>query len=121
MSSTAQLYAPAPDERRLFRRLGAGFAARASHAAEREQKVTVQDISAGGFRMSGCRNLATEMEVSVELAPLPRLPARVVWVVGHSAGCEFIRPLGARQLAAVIAENRSEAPRPTGFGRKGIG
>lgn len=125
MQIESKIYADIPVERRMLDRVATKFRTRAARDARAPglvQTVTVLDISTGGFRLDGWRGLETGMEIAIELPPLHRIKARVIWIVGRSAGCEFRSRLTESELARILDANAPEPSheRPV-FGRKGLG
>lgn len=127
MQIESKIYADIPVERRLFERVKTNFRTRAGRPERKgddpalAQTVTVVDISAGGFKLDNWRGLETGMALTIELPPLHRVKAKVVWIVGRSAGCEFPDSLTETELARVLAANAPEpgTQRPV-FGKKGV-
>lgn len=124
MQIESKIYADIAVERRMFERVRTKFSARAGRdprAPGLAQTILIEDISPGGFKLTGWRGLETGMDIIVELPPLHRVKAQVIWIVGRSAGCEFPDRLTEAELAKVLAANAPEAsaPRPV-FGKKGV-
>ena len=66
--------------------------------------VTVQilDLSTHGFRASTHLQLHPGTDVWLKLPGLEALHARIAWMEGPMAGCEFVRPLHPAVLDMVV-------------------
>ena len=120
MLIASKLYTEKPAERRTFRRVAADISARLGGKANWPQNVTVRNVSKGGFMVEDWAGLQNGQTVDIEMPPLARMKATVVWTVGKQAGCEFWEPLNERQFD-VILDAHAPAVVHEGpvFGRKG--
>jgi hypothetical protein len=120
MLIASKLYAEKPAERRVFGRVAADIRARLGGKNNGPQSVVVRNVSKGGFMVEDWIGLETGQRVDIEMPPLARMRATVVWTVGKQAGCEFWEPLNERQFDVVLDAHAPpvvhEAPV---FGRKG--
>jgi hypothetical protein len=92
---------PGMEGRRAERKdvvVGAGLRQRGAHA------VTIQiiDLSTDGFRAATHLDLFAGSDVWLKLPGLESLHAQVVWMRGHTVGCQFVRPLHPAVLDMVV-------------------
>jgi hypothetical protein len=64
---------------------------------------TVMDITTQGFLLVSNAALEAEMVFRVKLPGLDPLRAKVIWIEGERAGCEFLPPIHPALLDAAIA------------------
>lgn len=69
--------------------------------------VRILDLSTHGFRIDTHLTMQVGTQIWLRLPGLESVPAHVVWVHGHSAGCAFDRPLHPAVLAMIV--QRSQA------------
>ncbi len=70
-------------------------------------KVRCRDISTSGCRIEGGVGLAPDSEIWVKITGLTPLKARVVWVQGPEAGCEFAEPLHPQEIEQLLIPYRT--------------
>ncbi len=64
--------------------------------------VIIEDLSCSGFRIAGGEALAAGEEIMVGLAGVGTRKATVIWSENDRTGCQFLRPISARELGATI-------------------
>ena len=119
MRIASRLFTSEAADRRMFGRVASNIRARMGRA-EQAQEVTVTELSRGGFRVEGGKNLEGGMDIAIDLPGLGLRPARVVWTVGRQAGCEFTLPIEDRQIEELLARHAPDPATPArpSFGRK---
>lgn len=109
MSITAQLLTRADDtvERRLSSRtpvaVQAGFRKSGLDAA----KAEVSNLSRTGCKVDSAINLREKMQVWIKFPGLQAMPAKVVWVNGFEAGCEFSSPFYEPVLENFLSRHKT--------------
>jgi hypothetical protein len=67
------------------------------------RRVTVSDLSTGGFRITLDDPLEPETPVALQLDGFAPTDGLVVWRAGDQLGCKFVRPLHPALVDAAIA------------------
>jgi len=70
-------------------------------------RVRCRNISTGGCRIEGAGGLAEDAEIWIKITGLTPLKARVAWVRGEDAGCEFSEPLHPRVIEQLLIPYRT--------------
>lgn len=83
-------------------RLAGGIRRRGEHRARAE----ILDLSTHGFRIEASIAMARDMQVWLTIPGFEPKAARVVWVEGSFAGCEFETPFHPSVLERIVALNR---------------
>ncbi len=93
-----------PDTRRAPRTeiaLRAGF----RKSGYETSKADILDISSTGFRIDSSMALGAGSDVWLKLPGFEPKHARVVWVDGYKAGCEFVSPFYDAVFDNFLREN----------------
>ncbi|MEE1876763.1 helix-turn-helix domain-containing protein [Altererythrobacter litoralis] len=96
------------DRRHLYLEANGGL------ASGEQANVAIHNISEGGMLIETALELASGVELTVELPHEGAAAAQVVWTSGSLFGCRFLRPIGAAALSAV--QLKADAPLPPLFG-----
>ena len=118
MAFSAKLQSNEQEEHRLFDRLRATVHARLGHSKSGMEMVRTKDISRGGCQIYGWSKIRTGQSINITIESLETKTAKVVWVVGRIAGCEFRTPLSDDDVSAVMTPYISDKLRQPVFGRK---
>lgn len=72
--------------------------------------IEIVDASAAGLRARTALPLATGTLLKLTLPGSAERHARVAWVDGDIFGCEFMKPLGAKELRDLVDASANAAP-----------
>lgn len=98
--ATAEPAAPASPRKaeRQHCQIGAGLRQRGASGVS----VQIMDLSTHGFRAATHLDLQKGSDVWLKLPGLEALHARVKWMDGYLAGCEFVKPLHPAVLQMMV-------------------
>lgn len=88
-------------ERRLSEREDLSVWARAHYFERRPLTLTIMNVSESGFQIELSEYLEIGSTIFVQLHGLQLLAAKIVWIDGNIAGCEFHIPLTAKELEQI--------------------
>jgi hypothetical protein len=71
--------------------------------------VEVIDLSPTGLKTESHLRLSPDTYIWLKLPGLEGWQARIAWVNGHEAGCEFIRPLHPAVFDRVVAARNARS------------
>jgi len=97
--------APADDARGASRRV-VDFGAFVRESEAVALRVQVKDISTDGCGLWAAEGLKPKSEIWLKISGLAPIKARVVWVSGGEAGCEFSSPLHAATVEQLLEPTR---------------
>lgn len=81
------------DERRNGKRRDLELSARAHSFEKRPSRVHVSNLSRRGCQLDASIHTKIDGLIYLDFASLPLIGAKVVWMDGYYAGCEFVAPL----------------------------
>ncbi len=70
------------------------------------QQVRLEDLSPGGFRITGLLNPSTATPVSIRIPGMQLLSAQIRWQAGTLVGCEFVQPLHVAVFDHLVRQAR---------------
>jgi hypothetical protein len=98
------------EQRQSARRL-VNFAAALREEGAKSTQARVTDLSEGGCRLRCDEPVEAGSEIWVKLPGLEAKRARLVWVEGENAGCEFETPLYQSEIDALATTKRRADPK----------
>lgn len=114
MSLHAEIVVTARDEMRGAARRIVNFAAFVRESGVVATRLRVQDLSTEGCRLFGPADLSPGAEIWLRISGLAPSRARVAWVRGAEAGCEFASPLHRATVEQLMAPGRRLVKRAFG-------
>jgi hypothetical protein len=89
-------------EKRLFTRHSTNIRATIQYPS-RVTRVTVSDLSTGGFRMTLDESIGSEIPVTLQMDGFAPIDGFVVWQDGDQVGCRFAREVHPALVDAAIS------------------
>ena len=99
----------APPKERNAERVPIAMTAALRQRGAAQVSVGILDLSTHGFRIDTHLNMPVGTAIWLRLPSLEAVPAKIVWVHGHCAGCAFDRPLHPAVLEMIVRRSGGSA------------